>query len=180
MAGSGSVRRSADEDDVLESQPMVDLKGRAVLEIDDNDSDYQHSRSDKHHPRSVLGSGTHIPDEYDESENLLQTEETLPGGWTEKRSGWAYPAFAAIGKWVKGPNPPRSYKIEPYFSRIQTAPIRLLEKRLTRTSSKIWSFLFFVFFWILVFASILYKSVGSADIPGYGPPVRLSCVSRLW
>ncbi|KAK2766034.1 hypothetical protein FQN54_007549 [Arachnomyces sp. PD_36] len=174
MAESGSPH--GDDESVHESHPMVDLENGGAPEIDSNDANKRHSESDRNF------GGTHVPEESDESDNLLlPAEEATRATWPEKRLGWTrHPVIAAIARWARGPNPPRPYKIEPYFSRFQTAPIRLLERRLPRRSSKIWSLLLFLWLWVLIFASTLYKSVGSAEIPGYGSPVRLSCVSRLW
>lgn len=169
MARSGSEAR-LDEDSAPESYPMVDLENGQASKIDSNN---RQSGSDRHHPGAM-----HVPDESGESDNLLPTEETtLRTTRPEKRHGRIR---AAIATWAKGPSPPRPYKIEPFLPKFQTAPIRFLDKRLPRRRSKIWLLLLFVFFWILIFASILYKSAASEDIPGYGPPIKLSCVSRLW
>lgn len=151
---------------------MVDLEnGQASKMYSSN----RQSGADRH--SGVM----HVPDESKESENLLPTEETsFRTTLSGKRPGRIRAATAAIANWAKGPIPPRPYKIEPFFPSFQMGPILLLEKGLPRRRSRIWLFLAFIFFWILVFASILYKSAASEDVPGYGPPIKLSCVSRVW
>lgn len=181
MAGDGSVDRSDGEDNVSQSYRMVDLEHGTSSKIDSRDAGDRNSDSESYSIGSIPRNETHVPVDYDESDNLLPTEETSPRVTIPETPADLIPlALDAIAKWAKGPQPPRPYKIVPYFPRIQTSPIRFLEKRLSTRSSKFWTFLIFVSFWIIVFASILYISVVSADIPGHGPPITLSCVTKLW
>lgn len=86
----------------------------------------------------------------------------------------------AVVTWVKGPQPPRIYKIEPFFPRIQHAPLTLLDRYAPKRMQRFW--LLFVFYacWILSFALVLHKSSFAADVKDYGSPVRLGCTARYW
>ncbi|KAF2178488.1 LCCL domain protein [Zopfia rhizophila CBS 207.26] len=83
-----------------------------------------------------------------------------------------------VMEWMKGPDPPRIYKIISFFEPIQTAPIRLLSRlpKLARTVM----FIFAFGLWIALFAIIISSFSLPGDIAGYGSPVRLSCITRLW
>ncbi|KAL1619622.1 hypothetical protein SLS54_006559 [Diplodia seriata] len=86
----------------------------------------------------------------------------------------------SVATWVKGPTPPRPYKITPFFPAIQTAPPRLLDTYLPKRKHKAWLLAAFYALWLLSFALVLRRSAFSADIGEYGPPVMLDCTSRLW
>lgn len=83
-------------------------------------------------------------------------------------------------RWVKGPNPPRPYKIEPFFPQIQTAPIRFLDRYFPKRRHRVLLLLVFCFFWLLAFALVLHESAFSSDVPGYGSPTRIGCTARYW
>jgi len=88
--------------------------------------------------------------------------------------------WKAVVRWVKGPRPPRPYRIEPFFPQIQTAPIRLLDRYVPKRRHRILLLVVFYFFWLLSFASVLHKSAFASDVPGYGSPTRIGCGSRYW
>lgn len=85
-----------------------------------------------------------------------------------------------IARWTKGPNPPRIYKIRPIFPVVQEAPIRLLDRYLPKRRQRLSLLLAFYFIWFLTFSLVLKKSAFSADVPGWGSPVRLGCGSTYW
>lgn len=85
-----------------------------------------------------------------------------------------------VARWTKGPDPPRIYKIRPVFSIVQEAPVKLLDRYLPRRKHKIILLIAFYFVWFLTFSLVLKRSAFSADVPGYGAPVRLSCASSYW
>lgn len=89
-------------------------------------------------------------------------------------------AWAATVKWVKGPQPPRPYKIEPYFAHIQQAPIRLLDHYAPKRMQRFWLLMAWYALWLLCFSLVLHKSAIAADVPGYGKPIRLGCTARYW
>lgn len=82
--------------------------------------------------------------------------------------------------WVKGPQPPRPWKIHPWFPRVQTAPIRFLNNYFPKRRHKIALLVFFYLSWLLSFGLVLHRSAFAADIPGYGSPVRIRCSDRFW
>ncbi|KAF2455619.1 hypothetical protein BDY21DRAFT_289516 [Lineolata rhizophorae] len=88
--------------------------------------------------------------------------------------------WGAVVRWVEGPQPPRPYRIEPFFPRIQTAPLRLLDRFFPKRKYKLWLLVAFYACWLAAFASVLHASAFASDIPGYGAPVRLSCAARFW
>jgi hypothetical protein len=81
---------------------------------------------------------------------------------------------------VKGPVPPRPYRIKPIFETVHTAPKRLLNLWAPEHHHKICIVAAFYIPWLLSFIGILHTSHSPQDLDDYGPPVRLSCVSRLW
>lgn len=86
----------------------------------------------------------------------------------------------AVADWVKGPKPPRPWRISPVFPRIQEAPLRLLDAYAPRPWQRFILLLVLYFVYILAFALVLHKSAFAADIPGYGHPVTLSCGATFW
>lgn len=166
MANSSSVRRSNDEDSIPESYLLVDLENGQAPKTDSPDANDRQPGSDWH-------SGMmHVPDEFDESQNLLPAEETPR---PKRRFGRIHAALAAVSNWAKGPNPPRPCKIEPFFAEYQTKPIGCFMDASLGIKSLFFSLT--VLAWVIVFTSYLSRS--SVGIPD-GSPTRLSCVSRLW
>ncbi|KAF2646761.1 hypothetical protein P280DRAFT_416312 [Massarina eburnea CBS 473.64] len=94
---------------------------------------------------------------------------------SQARSAWK-----AAKTWVKGPQPPRPWKIRPLFPAIQLAPLQFLNNYFPKRKHKIALLVFFYFCWFLSFALVLHRSAFAADIPGYGSPVRIRCTDRLW
>ncbi|KAF2170899.1 hypothetical protein M409DRAFT_63929 [Zasmidium cellare ATCC 36951] len=89
-------------------------------------------------------------------------------------------AWSKTVEWVKGPNPPRIYKITPIFPNIQHAPIALLDRYAPKRRQRFWLLILLYASWLFVFSLMLWKSSFAAQIPGYGTPVRLSCSARYW
>ncbi|KAI9803800.1 MAG: hypothetical protein M1825_001680 [Sarcosagium campestre] len=87
---------------------------------------------------------------------------------------------AAVVAWAKGPKPPRIHKINGFFPRLQSAPIRLLDKYLPKRRHQFILLLAFYFCWLLIFVTVLHHSAFANDIEGFGTPVRLSCVDSYW
>ncbi|KAF2267279.1 hypothetical protein CC78DRAFT_541927 [Lojkania enalia] len=82
--------------------------------------------------------------------------------------------------WVKGPQPPRPWKIRPFFPSVQHAPVQFLNNYFPKRRHKVILLLFFYLCWFLSFALVLHRSAFAADIPGHGPPVRIRCTDRFW
>lgn len=89
-------------------------------------------------------------------------------------------ASGAVATWVKGPQPPRIYKIKPFFPQIQEAPLRLLDRYAPKRMQRFWLLIFFYVCWVFCFSLILHKSSFASDIKGYGSPVRLGCTASFW
>lgn len=89
-------------------------------------------------------------------------------------------AWKATATWVKGPQPPRPWKIRPFFPRVQAAPVQFLNNYFPKRKHKVVLLIFFYFCWLLSFGLVLHRSAFAADIPGYGSPVRVRCNDRFW
>jgi hypothetical protein len=86
----------------------------------------------------------------------------------------------AISRWIKGPQPPRPWKIQPYFPTIQYAPVQYLHNYFPKRKQKVVLLIFFYICWLLCFGVVLHRSAFASDIPGYGSPVRITCTDRFW
>lgn len=89
-------------------------------------------------------------------------------------------ASAAIYAWMKGPVPPRKWKIRPLFPAVQYAPIKLLRRFFPEQRHRFWLLVVFYIAWVAAFASVLHKSAFTSDVPGYGSPTRVNCFDRFW
>ena len=89
-------------------------------------------------------------------------------------------AWTSIKIWVKGPQPPRPWRIRPLLPGLQRAPLRLLHRYCPKRRHKITLLVTFYAAWLLSFSLVLHRSAFSADIPGYGAPVNVRCTERLW
>ena len=88
--------------------------------------------------------------------------------------------FHALCRWVKGPRPPRPFKIKPILPQLQNLPLAFLHKHFPGRRQRIWLLIIFYFLWGGVFLGVLSMSISGCQVPGYKTPVRLSCVSRFW
>ncbi|KAF2733398.1 hypothetical protein EJ04DRAFT_274386 [Polyplosphaeria fusca] len=88
--------------------------------------------------------------------------------------------WRATVTWVKGPQPPRLWKIQPFLPRVQTAPITFLNSFFPKRKQKVSLLIFFYFCWVLSFSLVLHRSAFTADIPGYGSPITKRCTDRFW
>ncbi len=101
-----------------------------------------------------------------------------------KRLKWVpYPARRAVDavvRWIKGPQTPRVWKIDPFFPKIQHAPLHLLDRVLPAKRHRLW--LFFAFFaaWILTFALVFWRAQIASEIDGWGEPSDISCGVTYW
>ena len=129
-------------------------------------------------PDAPLRSSNRPSAEFDEL--LRQTYPT----WRDRLSRRIPPrlknAWAATVRWVKGPQPPRTYVITPLFPKVQHAPIALLDRYAPRKVLRFWLLIALYASWLLAFSLILWSSSFSAEVPGYGTPLRLGCQARYW
>lgn len=89
-------------------------------------------------------------------------------------------AGRAVVKWVKGPVPPRQLKIEPFFPKIQQAPIRLLDRYLPKRRHRIFLLVTFYAAWLLTWSLMLKHHATSGYIKGYGRPANIWCGASFW
>ncbi|KAB8360917.1 hypothetical protein FH972_024649 [Carpinus fangiana] len=86
----------------------------------------------------------------------------------------------AIGRWCAGPKPPRIWKITPFLPRVQTAPLRLIDRIAPKKMHRFWLLMVYYFLFLLCFVTILHESAFSDEIPGYGSPTRIACTAEYW
>ncbi|KAK4964908.1 hypothetical protein LTR66_012201 [Elasticomyces elasticus] len=86
----------------------------------------------------------------------------------------------AVVNWVKGPDPPRPYRIQPWFPSVQHAPLMLLDRYAPKRMQKFGLLVAVCALWLLSFSLILHQSAFASEVEGYGAPVRLGCGSRYW
>lgn len=120
-------------------------------------------------------------------ESLEYIEDT-PDGRTQRSYLWTaladrVPSPIANGArkavaWIKGPQPPRKYHINPLFESIQTLPTRILFRLPKAGRVAVLPVAFAL--WVVLFGVILSNFSLPKNIGGFGAPVRLACVNRLW
>jgi hypothetical protein len=120
---------------------------------------------------------TRLSQEYGDNSTQEHVRRQQGKLWNHIPQRVAKPLRKAID-WIKGPQTPRTYAIKPLFEPVQTYSARLLA-RLPKAVR--FGLLFLTFFlWVALFGVILSKFGFPKDIAGYGAPVRLSCINRLW
>lgn len=82
--------------------------------------------------------------------------------------------------WIRGPDPPRTWKITPYFPAVQTAPLVLLDRLAPKRKQKFWLLIALYFCFLLVFITVLHESAFADTVPGYGTPTNLGCTDTFW
>ena len=86
----------------------------------------------------------------------------------------------ATARWVKGPNPPRVWKINPLFPKIQTIPIKLMDRYLPKRMQRVWLLMAFYFCFLLCFITLINQSQYTREIPGFGDPQVLQCENSFF
>ena len=89
-------------------------------------------------------------------------------------------AFYAVEQWVRGPQPPRPYRVTPILSQLQTFPLNSFRRFFPRGQQRFCLLVAIFLLWSIIFVGLLSISVLGCQIPGYRTPVRLSCISRFW
>lgn len=114
------------------------------------------------------------------------SQENLP-----LRSQWTSPVWRYIPRpldtaskkvinWAKGPNPPRPWAISPFLPKIQTTPIRILDRIAPKKKHRVFLLMLLYFCWLLSFVTTLHYSAFNETVPGYGSPSFLSCTATFW
>jgi hypothetical protein len=118
------------------------------------------------------------PDTSPPTPRFIQDE----GSW--KRFKWVpYPVrrvIKATAKWAQGPPNPHRYRIEPFFPRVQHAPIVLLDKYLPRKLHRAFAVFAFFGIWLLAFALVMREGLIAAEIPEWGTPTQIGCGATYW
>jgi hypothetical protein len=88
-----------------------------------------------------------------------------------------------VTAWIKGPVPPRTHHITPFFERAQTYPSRLVARLPRGVRACVYAAACML--WVVLFGTII-TQFGSSGNPiedggqGLGTPIKLSCVASMW
>lgn len=85
-----------------------------------------------------------------------------------------------VEKWIKGPSPPYQLHIEPLWPNIQQAPLRLLDKYVTKRRNRIALLFLLYLFWSLTWGLMLRHNSLSGFIEGHGKPSNIWCGASFW
>ncbi|KAJ8115713.1 hypothetical protein ONZ43_g4607 [Nemania bipapillata] len=106
-------------------------------------------------------------------------DQAVRGRW-----GWVpYPArrtAEAVARWIKGPQNPRIWKINPFFPAIQQLPPRLLGRVLPAKRHRLWLYFGFFAAWVLTFAIVYWQGQVASEIEGWGEPSDIGCGATYW
>ncbi|KIV93011.1 hypothetical protein PV10_04256 [Exophiala mesophila] len=89
-------------------------------------------------------------------------------------------ASRAVATWVKGPVPPRVLRIDPYFPKIQQAPLRLLDHVAPSRKHRFILLIALYAAWFLTWSLMVKHHSTSGYIKGYGRPKNLWCGASFW
>ncbi|KAI5924129.1 LCCL domain-containing protein [Camillea tinctor] len=154
-------------------------------------SDLDLQQTHDHHPHPSEIGLTH-PDapiddrapRFDDDSGNAPTPRFMQEEGVWKRWKWVpYPARKvgrAVVRWIKGPQTPKTWKIEPLFPVIQHAPINLLNRFLPNQRPRFWLFIAYFAAWILAFSLVLWRGQTASDIDGFGQPSVISCGTTFW
>lgn len=88
--------------------------------------------------------------------------------------------LSRVYTYLKGPEPPRPWKIRPFLPGLQQLPLRLVDQVCPRQWQRVIALGLFYICWIATFAAVLHKSSVAEDVNGYGQPIRVSCGGSFW
>ncbi|TKA76392.1 hypothetical protein B0A55_05260 [Friedmanniomyces simplex] len=75
---------------------------------------------------------------------------------------------------------PRQYRITPILPSIQHLPVAWLERYAPKTIHRLAMLVPLYLFWLLIITFVVRQSRSLPPVPGYDPPVYLSCAARYW
>lgn len=165
MAGPDGLLQDPERGVALESQSASD-KDKGNSEI----------RSASTQPSSREEDRTESADGVGASSSSHPLAEKLqahvpPAVRKRSRTVWTY---------LKGPEPPRIWKIRPFLPRLQHLPLLLVDKLCPQQWQQILALFVFYVCWIATFAAVLHKSSAAGTVPGYGQPILIQCGSTFW
>ena len=173
---------STSSDDESNDHPLT-LSSYSMNVLNDRASQYHDGIKDAN-TGHVTSNLSFNPSEHQnpqaQEEGLLITpfNSLIPHRQTSKNS--TVRVYHGLLDWVKGPQPPRAFKIQPILPQLQKAPLVVLHKYFPSRRQKRWLLIVSYVLWIALFLSVLFSSVSGCQLSGYESPLRLSCVSRLW
>ncbi|KAI1391598.1 uncharacterized protein F4822DRAFT_190889 [Hypoxylon trugodes] len=145
------------------------------------DIEQQRQYSSPAHPDDPIGGPEHLDFHEDDdppTPRFMQDQ----GAW--KRWKWVpYPVRKygkAAYRWMKGPQSPKDWKIEPLFPIIQHAPLRLLDKVLPNRNHQVLLYMGYVAVWIITFAIVMWRGQVASEVATYGTPIDISCGVTYW
>jgi hypothetical protein len=88
-----------------------------------------------------------------------------------------------VTAWIKGPVPPRTHHITPFFERAQTYPSRLVARLPRGVRACVYAAACVL--WVVLFGTIITQFGSSGNQigdggQGLGTPIKLSCVASMW
>lgn len=123
-------------------------------------------------------------DEHTGAANETSSNSSVSHPFVEKLKAHVPPAVRrrsnTIWTYLKGPDPPRIWKIRPFLPRLQHLPLVLVDKVCPRQWQRILALFVFYVCWIATFAAVLHKSSVADNVPGYGQPILIQCGSTFW
>lgn len=158
----------------------------ATAEVDVTSS--PRAASAKIRPSTDARATSTVPSSTDDS--TLRNNATASGGNSidyrllEKLKGRVPPTIqrpsSKVWTYLKGPEPPRIWKIRPILPRLQQLPLRLVEKVCPKQWQRTVALFIFYICWIATFGAVLHKSSVADNVNGYGQPIRVSCGGVFW
>ncbi|KAI1827773.1 hypothetical protein F4861DRAFT_491110 [Xylaria intraflava] len=127
---------------------------------------------------------TSEPDGSDCSTEPATTPRSMQGYGSWKYLGWIpYPirrVLVALVRWLKGPEYPRLWKINPLFPAIQHAPLLLIDRFFPAKRHRVGLFFGYFAAWLITFAIVYWQSQLASEIEGWGEPLDIGCGATFW
>jgi hypothetical protein len=142
---------------------------------DETDAEYHGDEYHDDEPVTTRTSPPFLRLEDEESESvspLARSPSRLPN---RLRRAWN-----ATARWVKGPQPPRPWRITPIFEEWQTLPVQTLDRFFPKRRHKATLLVGFYAAWLLTFSLMLKRSAFATEVEGFGSPVNVGCLARFW
>ncbi|KAI1341031.1 hypothetical protein F5Y15DRAFT_39570 [Xylariaceae sp. FL0016] len=133
----------------------------------------EHVEPDQDSPGSTSGSGSssgHTTPRFMQDEGSWRRFKWVP--YSARRTG-----KAAVG-WVKGPQTPKIWKIEPFFPAVQEAPLRLLDRFVPK--HRFWLLIAYLAAWIITFSIVMWQGQVTSYVESWGQPTDISCGVTYW
>ncbi|OTB01744.1 hypothetical protein M426DRAFT_323240 [Hypoxylon sp. CI-4A] len=145
------------------------------------DIEQQRHRNTPAHPDDPLGGPEHLDFNEDDdppTPRFMQDQ----GPW--KKWKWVPYPVRKYGKiafrWMRGPQNPKVWRIEPFFPVVQHAPLHLLDKFLPNRIHQIFLYMGYVAVWIIIFAIVMWRGQVASEVATYGVPMDISCGVTYW